>query len=223
MPQFPLLHTEGGTQLGFRELEVMGKGGKPSSPGSAAPARGQEDVMFGGSPDSAQCPSVPAEPHPGRGTSSEWRPPSPDGIPGALPSQAVPAAPGDTGHPNPLCRQHVLCFACGIFPPLSSFCIISLLFQERYSSGAGRGIRCSRVCLRCSPCSSRRCSPARGRCLSEPSRCRPGITHGVRLEEGGGRPRSLLCLQLFVSHPLIDIFFPPPLFLLLPTFSVPAP
>lgn len=150
-------------------------------------------------------------------------PPSPDGIPGALPSQAVPAAPGDTGHPNPLCRQHVLCFACGIFPPLSSFFIISLLFQERYSSGAGRGIRCSRVCLRCSPCSSRRCSPARSRCLSEPSRCRPGITHGVRLEEGGGRPRSLLCLQLFVSHPLIDIFFPPPLFLLLPTFSVPAP
>lgn len=55
--------------------------------------------MFGGSPDSAQCPSVPAEPHPGTGTSLEWRPPSPDGIPGALPSQAVPAAPG--GHRTP--------------------------------------------------------------------------------------------------------------------------
>lgn len=68
------------------------------------------------------------------------------------------------------------------------------------------------VCILRSPCSSAlfpsgRCLPARGDYLSESSRCRAaGITHGVRFEKGGGRPESVLCLQLFISPSLIYFF-----------------
>lgn len=49
---------QGLAQLGFRELQVMDKGGKPSVPRFLLPARNTR--MFGGSPDSAQSPCEPA-------------------------------------------------------------------------------------------------------------------------------------------------------------------
>lgn len=122
------------------------------------------------------------------------------------PSCAKPGRATITGH-----RAHVAPLSLQDFLFLYHFPAFPRAFLVRTRL-------CCRVCVRCSLL-----------LLQEmltrtwwPCRSRPGITHGVRLEEGGGRPHSLLCLQLFVSHPLI-YFFSPPLFLLLPMFSVLAP